>query len=204
MDDRSAAAPRLIVVTGGPGAGKTAVLEMVRRSFCSHVGVLPEAASIVFGGGFPRLPASPWRQGAQRAIYHVQRALEDASTAAGGAAVVLCDRGTIDGQAYWVPPGSLWDVVGTTRERELARYSAVFHLRTPRPEHGYNQKNSLRVETAAEAAAIDDRIAAAWADHPRRFFVESRPEFLDKVRATLELIRAELRCGCPVGARTAA
>jgi hypothetical protein len=30
------------------------VLEMVRTSLCQHVHVLPEAASIVFGGGFPR------------------------------------------------------------------------------------------------------------------------------------------------------
>ena len=45
---------RRIVLTGGPGAGKTAVLEMIRQSFFSHVTVLPEAASIKFGGGFPR------------------------------------------------------------------------------------------------------------------------------------------------------
>lgn len=43
-----------VVLTGGPGAGKTALLELVRQSFCTHVKVLPEAASIVFGGGFPR------------------------------------------------------------------------------------------------------------------------------------------------------
>jgi predicted ATPase len=43
--------PKLVVLTGGPGAGKTALLEVVRRHFCEHVVVLPEAASIVFGGG---------------------------------------------------------------------------------------------------------------------------------------------------------
>ena len=45
---------RRIVLTGGPGAGKTAVLELVRLYFCRHVHVLPEAAGIVFSGGFPR------------------------------------------------------------------------------------------------------------------------------------------------------
>ncbi len=43
-----------IALTGGPGAGKTAVLELLRKYFCKHVRVLPEAASILFGGGFPR------------------------------------------------------------------------------------------------------------------------------------------------------
>jgi uncharacterized protein (DUF2249 family) len=45
---------RRIVLTGGPGAGKTAVLELFRAAVCEHVNVLPEAAGIVFGGGFPR------------------------------------------------------------------------------------------------------------------------------------------------------
>jgi len=91
--------PRRVVLTGGPGAGKTAVLEMVRRSMCQHVHVLPEAASIVFGGGFPREDDPTCRRAAQRAIYHVQRALE-VTGAAHNPAIVLCDRGTIDGLAY--------------------------------------------------------------------------------------------------------
>ncbi len=37
---------RRIVLTGGPGAGKTALLELIRQSFCSHVTVLPAAANV--------------------------------------------------------------------------------------------------------------------------------------------------------------
>src|ERR1044071_7942350 len=94
-------ARRRVVLTGGPGAGKTAFLELVRQSFCSHVRVLPEAASIVFGGGFPRKDGIAARQAEQRAIFYVERELE-AMADAEGAAVVLCDRGTVDGGAYWV------------------------------------------------------------------------------------------------------
>ena len=68
-----------IVLTGGPGAGKTAVLELIRQSFCKHVKVLPEAASIIFGGGFPRTKGVLVRQAAQRAIFYVQRELEIAA-----------------------------------------------------------------------------------------------------------------------------
>ena len=60
-----------IVLTGGPGAGKTAVLELVRQEFCAHVQILPEAAGIVFGGGFPRTGSLEWRRGAQRAIFSI-------------------------------------------------------------------------------------------------------------------------------------
>ena len=116
-----------IVLTGGPGAGKTAVLELVRQEFCAHVQILPEAAGIVFGGGFPRTGSLEWRRGAQRAIFFVQRELEGIGEA-DNAAIVLCDRGTVDGAAYWPGPDSFWDSVGTTLERELTRYDAVIHL----------------------------------------------------------------------------
>ncbi len=64
--------PRFVVLTGGPGAGKTAVLGLARQRFCRHVLVLDEAASVLFGGGFPRKESSEARRAAQRAIYHVQ------------------------------------------------------------------------------------------------------------------------------------
>jgi predicted ATPase len=134
---------RRIVLTGGPGAGKTALLELIRQSFCSHVTVLPEAASIVFGGGFPRHSDPECQRAAQRAIYHVQRQLEITGDSH-NAAIVLCDRGTLDGLAYW--PGALqdfWLPLGTDRARELARYDAVIHLRTPTAELGYNHQNPL-------------------------------------------------------------
>jgi len=95
---------RRVVLTGGPGAGKTAVLELIRQSFCGHVEVLPESAGIVFGGGFPGGERPAHRQAAQKAIFYVQRELEAAADAE-HQAVVLCDRGTVDGAAYWPGPG---------------------------------------------------------------------------------------------------
>ena len=64
---------------------------------------------------------------------------------------MLCDRGTVDGLAYWPGPESFWDHVATTLEQQLARYDAVIHLRTPSAANGYNQSNPLRTEGAAEA-----------------------------------------------------
>lgn len=97
---------RRVVLTGGPGAGKTAVLELVRQSFCEHVKVLPEAAGVVFGGGFPREDDAECKRAAQRAIFHVQRELENAGDSH-NPTIVLCDRGTLDGLAYWPVTGRL-------------------------------------------------------------------------------------------------
>jgi hypothetical protein len=183
------------VLTGGPGAGKTALLEMARQTFCRHLHVLPEAASLLFSGGFPRQGAAAVLRAAQRAIFHTQRELE--ATAEGlDAAVVLCDRGTIDGVAYWPGPEDFWEAVGTTREAQLARYDAVIHLRTPSIERGYNHVNRLRIESAAEALAVDERIFAAWEGHPRRTVIDATPDFFAKASLALAALRTEFPDCC--------
>lgn len=188
--------PRLVVVTGGPGAGKTAVLELVRRHFCEHVVVLPEAASIVFGGGFPRRPEAIWKKAAQRAIYYVQRELERAALEEECAAVVLCDRGTLDGVAYWPEGQEAWAAeLGTTIASERARYAAVVELRTP-PASSYNHVNPIRTESAREAARSDARIDELWAGHPRRSVIPSTHGFLEKAHRALDAIANEIPACC--------
>lgn len=182
---------RRLVLTGGPGAGKTAVLELVRHSFCEHVRVLPESASILFGGGFPRGDSTGEREAEQRAIYRVQRELEAAADSKGNPAVVLCDRGTVDGLAYWPGRVDFWKQVGTSRGEELHRYDVVIHLRTPAAA-GYNHVNPVRTESAEVAARIDERIFQAWEGHPRRFVVESAFDFLEKARRTVDILKGEM------------
>lgn len=179
---------RRVVLTGGPGAGKSAVLELARLFFCQHLVTLPEAAGIVFGGRFPRNHRVEIRQAAQRAIYHVQRELE-ATAALDNAAMLLCDRGTPDGSAYWMGEGDLWSAVGTTQEAELARYHAVILLRTPSVPEAYDQRNPLRIETLDEARAIDAQIAAAWAGHPRVYEIPATTDFLSKAAHALQHLR---------------
>ncbi|MDT8341668.1 MAG: ATP-binding protein [Longimicrobiales bacterium] len=184
-----------MVLTGGPGAGKTAVLEFMRLAFCRHVEILPESAGILFQGGFPRRESGEGLRAVQRAIFHVQRQLE-AGVAEANAALVVCDRGTPDGAAYWPGPGALWEAVGTTREAELARYRTVIHLRTPDRESGYNHRNPLRTETVEEALAIDARIAEVWHGHPGYAEVPAAADFLVKARAALELMRQQVPACC--------
>jgi predicted ATPase len=195
------AAPRhacgLVVLTGGPGAGKTAVLEVVRRAFCEHIAILPEAATVLFGGGFPRHETDAGRRGAQNAIFHVQRSMETIVLDERHAALALCDRGTLDGLAYW--PGGIeaaCSALQIQRQEELGRYQAVIHLRTPSIERGYNHSNPVRSESAAQAAELDARILAAWDGHPRRVVIDSEQEFLRKLGHAVEAIRCEVPACC--------
>ena len=184
---------KLVVLTGGPGAGKTAVLELAKKALCEHISILPEAASIVFGGGFPRKPTPIGKRGAQEVIFHVQRGLEKISIEEKQFAVALCDRGTIDGLAYW--PGSekeFWEQAGTSREAELERYEAVIHLRTPSLAQGYNKNNPVRTESDLEAQRIDELLIAAWKGHPKHYIVESHDDFVSKAMRAIEIINRQL------------
>jgi predicted ATPase len=186
-----------IVLTGGPGAGKTAVLEMARQSLCHHVAILPESASIIFRGGFWRKSSIPARQAAQRAIFHVQRELEQMVYEEKEAAIALCDRGSLDSLAYWPSSrASYFKQLNTTIEDELARYYAVIHLRVPAQISGYNHSNPVRIENAHQAHIIDKKIEDVWRKHPRRFIVESTPDFLTKAKTTMALIEKELSVCC--------
>ncbi len=113
----------------------------------------------------------------------------------GRAAVALCDRGTIDGAAYW--PGDvreLFEGGGASVESELARYATVIHLRVP--SAGYNHDNPVRIESWAEARRIDEAIERAWDAHPRRFFVDETADFLTKLNRVVALVRAEVPDCC--------
>lgn len=202
---------RRVVLTGGPGAGKTAALEVIRRLYAPHVQVLPEAASIVFGGGFPRRASPAAVRCAQLAIYRVQEQLERLSVDEPSSHLTLCDRGVLDGLAYWPggPAGMLAEV-GHDRASLLARYDLVIHLRTPPDGDGYGHSNPLRTEDAEEAHRIDLRILQCWEGHPHRVVVDSTHDFRVKLDRVLELVRAQLPAACrakvpgaPRGASTA-
>jgi hypothetical protein len=184
---------RLVVITGGPGAGKTAVLEMAKKVLCEHVAVLPESASIVFGGGFWRLESQSAKSAAQRAIYFIQNEMESLVVGENRWAVGLCDRGTLDGLAYWgEDPELFWNMTGGHAEAEYARYAAVIHLRSPSPELGYNRQNPLRIESAAQAKVIDEKIHAVWSNHPNYKTIESTSSFLAKAQAAIKEIALAL------------
>lgn len=188
---------RLIVITGGPGAGKTTVTKLAQQILCHHIAFVPEAASVVFGGGFWREESYYARQAAQRAIYHVQKEMESFVAHTPSLAAGICDRGTIDSSAYW--PGtetSFWASIKSTKQQELSRYAAVIHLQTPTATIGYNHENPIRIENAEKAAHIDKLLLNVWRSHPNRIVIESNLDFMAKARAAIEAIQGVLPKCC--------
>ncbi|MBK9033245.1 MAG: AAA family ATPase [Myxococcales bacterium] len=187
-----------IVVTGGPGGGKTTAADLFRREIGERVVVVPEAATLLFSGGFPRTDDALARRAAQRAIYHVQRNLEDVQSARFPDRILLCDRGSVDGAAYWPgAPAEFFDAVGSTADAELARYDAVIFFECAAAGGlSIEGGNPTRTESMAQAVELDRQLHALWSRHPRFVMVPHDPSFVKKIMfglAALERIVAQLR-----------
>ncbi|MCA9615010.1 MAG: AAA family ATPase [Myxococcales bacterium] len=179
-----------IALTGGPGGGKTTAADMLRREIGDRIVIVPESATMLFSGGFPRCEEASAREAVQQAIFHVQRNLEEVQSQRYPDRMLLCDRGTVDGAAYWPEPNTdaFFEEVGSSCAEELARYHAVIILDVPTAAQGYDHRNPTRIETPDEASRIGHRIQEAWRDHPRCTRVGAAPSFWSKIQRSVDLI----------------
>ena len=184
--------PFRVVLTGGPGGGKTTAADLFRREIGDRVIVVPEAATLLFSGGFPRPTQSDAQRSAQCAIYQVQRGLEDIQATQYPDRILLCDRGTVDGGAYW-PDGAadFYDTVGSTHEDELARYDAVLFFETAAlGDHGFESENRYRTESQQQAIELDHRLRALWSPHPHFTVIPHTASFFRKMTIGLGLLES--------------
>lgn len=185
-----------IVVTGGPGGGKTTAADLFRRELGERVVIVPEAATLLFAGGFPRATEPSAQRSAQRAIFHVQRNLEDVQSARFPDRVLLCDRGTIDGAAYWPADHTpaFFEDVGTTHDDELDRYDAVLFFESAAVGGiSIEGGNPIRNESLVRAVELDGRLRALWSRHPRFVLVPHDVSFMRKIVRGLDALQALVR-----------
>jgi predicted ATPase len=184
-----------IVLTGGPGAGKTTVAAHIAARRPERYVVVPEAATQIYHRLRTRwdLLDKPGRRSAQVQIYRLQ--IEQASAAARGhpGKDLLLDRGTVDGAAYW-PDGAedYWRALGTTLEAELARYDMVIWLQSTAEIGLYDGEcsNPCRFEDTQEAIACGQRLAELWRGHPNYHAVAAFPTLAEKIAAVETILKA--------------
>jgi predicted ATPase len=188
------------VLTGGPGGGKTTAADLFRREIGDRVVIVPEAATLLFSGGFPRSHHPQASIAAQQAIFQVQRHLEDVQSVLYPDRILLCDRGTVDGAAYCQDtPDAFFESLGTSLEAELSRYDGVIFFESAAVggltiEGG----NPIRNESLEQAVALDARLRALWMHHPRFILIRHAPSFFKKIThglAELERMVSEHAAG---------
>lgn len=182
---------RRIVLTGGPGGGKTTALDLFSREFHGHVTVVPEAATMLFGGGISRHHTKTHPDEVQVAIYQMQLTLEKLVSSMCQAKTILCDRGGLDGAAYWNNSQyTFLESVESTIEDELKRYDAVIFFETGAAAGGNIETNNpIRNESNERAIEIDQKLQNIWKQHPNFHLIKSRPSFLKKVSEGLNIIK---------------
>jgi len=162
-----------IVLTGGPGGGKTRLIEELGGDpgWAGRFAALSEATILT-----RRLGISVGEKLFQRVMVQLQMALEDGLQRALGAEdgrFILCDRGSLDPLAYWLARGweqeEFFQYTATSLAEHYRRYAAVIHLVTTADgaEETYRYWPAAhRSETPEQAVRIDRLLQEAWGSHP--------------------------------------
>jgi len=185
-----------IVLTGGPCAGKSTLAEMLSRAYQNSLVNVPEAASLLFSGGFPRFEGFESRMATQRAIFQVQHELECTYAAQFPNLALVLDRGTVDGAAYWPEgPDAFFSALGTSLEAELGRYDRVIYLESA-AEKDYivhRAANPSRTESWEEARRLDLATQKLWAHHPAFIMIHNQRAFSHKVSEVLSVVAGSIQ-----------
>ena len=193
-----------IVVTGGPSAGKSTAMSWIQEAFGKmgyRVLFIPETATELITGG-----VAPWTCGSNLEYQKCQLGLQiekekvfaqAAATMKDEKVLIVCDRGLLDNKAYMSEEefAAALESVGGNPVRLRDGYDAVFHLVTAAKgaEAFYTtENNKARTESAEQAAALDDRLIAAWTGHPHLRVIDNSTDFDGKMKRLIAEIAAFL------------
>jgi len=175
--------PLKIVLTGAPGSGKTIISAQIARSNPTRYALVPEAATQVYTNSHTRWDRVDInrRRELQKQIYLLQRAQEDRIADENPGKILLLDRGTLDGAAYWPDgPEAYLLHLNTTHETELAAIGI----------YDGAASNSVRFEDAAGAIAAGEPLAKLWLPHKNVVKIFAHPDFQEKIAAVQRILDA--------------
>ena len=171
----------VIVLTGGPGGGKSTLIEDLRCDpvWAGRFVVLPET---VHYAQFVHI--SPRERLFQRVIVNLQMSLESGLDRALGPTdprPIICHRGSLDPLAFWLqrgwPEEDFFEFTETCLEDHYQRYAAVIHLVTAAdgvPWEYTRWPEAHRPEEAEEAIRLDWWLGQAWRSHPSYFRLDNQ------------------------------
>lgn len=198
-----------IVLTGGPCAGKSTALQIIRDYFASNYNVytVPETATELMSNGV-KISDFETTETYQRCQMQLHRSQEETfmfaanmNKANDNDCIVICDRGQFDCKAYMDEEEfefAMIDIYGGhlyAVDRVFQSYDAVFHLSTSArgAEFAYSSEtNKIRGESAEEAIKLDEKIHDAWCGHHYYRFIPSYENFDHKMEKLINEIQTYL------------
>nr|WP_300306833.1 AAA family ATPase [uncultured Anaerostipes sp.] len=189
-----------IVITGGPCAGKTTGMSWIQNAFTERgytVLFIPEIATELISGG-----VAPWTCGSNGEYQKCQLKLQmekekvfeyAARTMDSEKILIVCDRAALDNKAYMTDAefAVAANYVGANEVELRDGYDAVFHLVTAAKgaqKFYTTANNTARTETPEEAAALDDKLIAAWTGHPHLRIIDNAEGFEEKMKCLIKEI----------------
>lgn len=193
-----------IVITGGPCAGKTTAMTWIQKEFEKRnyrVLFITETATELISGG-----VAPWTCGSnldyQKCQVSMQKFKEEifekaALTMDRDKVLIVCDRGVLDNKAYMNQEefNAVMNALETNEVTERDQYDAVFHMVTAAKgamEAYTTANNEARTEAPEEAAALDEKLIAAWTGHPHLRIIDNSTSFEEKLQRVVAEIAAFL------------
>ncbi len=185
--------PFRVVLTGGPGGGKSTAADLLRREIGERVIVVPEAATMLFAGGFPATGRSPGASQARRprstTCNATSRTSRPPSTPNGSCCAIEAPS-TAAPTGRTVPTTSTRASAARTSRSSL-RYDAVIFFETAAlGSHGFESENPVRTETQQEAVELDGRLRELWAPHPWFTVIPHSASFFRKMTVGLGILES--------------
>lgn len=193
-----------IVITGGPSAGKTTGMSWIQNAFTERgyrVLFIPETATELITGG-----VAPWTCSSNVEYQKCQMTLQlekekvfgnAAKTMEADKILIVCDRGALDNKAYMTDAdfAVVLNSLGLNEVELRDNYDAVFHLVTAAKgaeKFFTTANNAARTETVEQAAALDDKLLAAWTGHPHLRVIDNSTCFEEKMKRLISEITSFL------------
>jgi CYTH domain-containing protein/predicted ATPase len=200
----------MIVITGGPCAGKSTLLSYAQQKLSDlgwTVVIVSEAATEFIMGGL-----RPWEIKSAGFQYQLMQHIINKENTFRATAnlcdtekiVILCDRGTMDARAYMrdFDFERLIHTLGTDLV-ELCdkRYEAVIALHSvaiDKPELFTCENNSARTEDVQKAIRLNKRTLEAWTGHPHVSVIDNSGTFDSKLNRAFRAICHVLAIPAPL------
>jgi len=194
----------MIVITGGPCAGKSTAMSWIQNEFTQkgyHVIFVNEAATELINAG---ISASSCDSALifQQALMKLQSEKEKiyykaAKQMKKEKILLVCDRGMLDSKAFLSNLDFQYVLkeLGANEIELRDNYDAVFHLVTAAKgasEFYTLENNKARSETIEEAIDSDNKLISAWTGHPHFRIIDNSTDFTEKMKRLIGEISAFL------------